>query len=232
MTPFGTNRGVLGQEYPTKKPLVVDGMTLTNIAEVYTGAGTETKGIPVNFGVIAHELGHLFFKMLDLYFNNPVTRPGSFSIMDVTYTDAQVDPYHRVRSGWITPQVITESGTYQLSSVESSGQVLKIMRPKHSPAEYLILENRQHGEYDTRLPDTGLAIWRFIDNEKGSGWVEKNINLMRSPVAIGDKFALWHAPESPIADMLKWADGSDSGVVIRDISASGAMMSVTVELPK
>ena len=50
--PFGSNRGVVGREYPNPIPLVVDGVTISVVAEAYIGA-------PPNIGVVAHELGHL-----------------------------------------------------------------------------------------------------------------------------------------------------------------------------
>jgi hypothetical protein len=42
--PFGTNRGVVGREYPNAQPLVVDGVTINTIAEA-----------PPNLGVVAHD---------------------------------------------------------------------------------------------------------------------------------------------------------------------------------
>ena len=53
--PFGSNRGVVGREYPNPLPLVVDGVTISVVAEAYIGA-------PPNLGVVAHELGHLLVK--------------------------------------------------------------------------------------------------------------------------------------------------------------------------
>ena len=233
VSPFGTVRGLVGREHPSVQSLVVDGVKLKSMAEVYTGNGTSigtpVKGIPMNFGVMAHELGHLFFKMVDMYYDGAL-RPGNYSLMDVTYTDAQYDPYHRVRTGWLTPQVVTQSGTYQLSSVERSGDLLKIIRPKHSPPEYFMIENRQHGVYDTGLPDTGLAIWRFTDNESASDWVRKNLHLIRSPLAQGDKNALWHGPDSP-ATTLKWTDGTSSGITVRGFSESASVMSLAIDMP-
>lgn len=230
LSPFGTNRGVVGAEYPSIQPLVVDGVTLTSVAETFTGIGRQAKNIPMNWGVVGHELGHLFFGMVDLYFKGPL-RPGFFSLMDVTYTDTQFDPYHRVRAGWMKPRVVTQSGSYELTSAAGSADALKIVRPKHTPPEYFVIENRQKGAYDSELPDTGLAIWRFTDNEEISNWVEKNLHLIRSPLATtGDVKALWHAPDASTV-ALTWADGTASGITLRDISASAPTMKLTIELP-
>src|SRR5262249_35065572 len=77
--PFGSNRGVVGREVPLQ-PLVVDGVTIGTIAEAYIGN-------PPNHGVVAHELSHLLLGLPDMYvdFFTP-TRPGSYSLMDGTYS--------------------------------------------------------------------------------------------------------------------------------------------------
>jgi hypothetical protein len=64
--PFGSNRGVVGREYPNSMPLVVDGVMISTVAEAYIGA-------PPNLGVVAHELGHLLANLPDLYFDLPRT---------------------------------------------------------------------------------------------------------------------------------------------------------------
>lgn len=230
LTPFGTNRGALGAEYPKETPLVVDGVTINSIAEVYTGVAKQAKNIPMNWGVVGHELGHLFFGTVDLYFQGSL-RPGHFSLMDVTYTDTQYDPFHKMRAGWLEPRIVTQSGSYELTAGSQNGDALKILRPKHSPPEYFIIENRQHGEYDSKLPDTGLAIWRFIDDESSSNWVEKSVHLIRNPRATAsDVNALWHAPDATTAQ-LNWADGTPSGISLRDIPVSGPNMKLTIEFP-
>lgn len=227
--PFGTVRSLLGAQVPENQPLYVDGVKLKRVAEVYTGVERKTKNIPMNFGVTNHELGHLFFGFHDFY-SNGTMRPGHYSIMDASYTDAQVDPYHRIHAGWIEPVVITTDGNFHLPSVENSGALIKILRPNHEPPEYFIIENRQHGVYDNDLPDTGLAIWRFVENEEAPEWVKNNIHLIRSPVAIGDHLALWHAPESPIAT-LSWSDGTPSGIVVSNISVSQEDMTFSLDIP-
>jgi M6 family metalloprotease-like protein len=57
--PFGTNRGVVGREFPNPQPLVVDGVTIGIIAEAYIGN-------PPNLGLVAHELTHLFLVICTL----------------------------------------------------------------------------------------------------------------------------------------------------------------------
>ena len=56
-SPFGTNRLAEG---PNQKRLVLDGVKIGMIAEVYMPS-------PMNLGVTRHEIGHLFFGLPDLY---------------------------------------------------------------------------------------------------------------------------------------------------------------------
>lgn len=238
-SPFGTNRDVAGQELPEWQPLVISGLRFTTIAEVYTGANAPLiPTIPMNFGVIAHELGHLFFGMPDLYQNAP-TRAGGYSLMDVTYTDAQFDPYQKLRVGTLKARRITKSGEYHLTSVESSNEAYLVERlrgkaPVH-PREFFLFENRQHGAYDTLLPDTGIAIWRIVIDESQMDWGRKNIQLVRRIPGGDDAAALWHASQSqdksqPASIDLEWSDGSSAAVLLRDFSASRHTMTFAVEL--
>jgi len=126
--PFGTVRWAHGREVPAPAPLEVDGVKIGLIAEAYSGFQAMTyPGIPLNFGVVIHELGHLIFSMPDMYVRSPY-RPGAYSIMDVSYTDAQVDPYNRYRRGWVSAREISQSGRYSLETVEKSHEVLLLRR--------------------------------------------------------------------------------------------------------
>jgi M6 family metalloprotease-like protein len=168
--PFGTNRGVVGREYPNPQPLVVDGVTIGTIAETYIGA-------PPNLGVVAHELGHLFMKLPDMYFDlpneprwagipfdNPFAA-GAFSLMDATYNGAHFDPFLKLKLGWLRPQIICRSGRYTLRAIEDHREAWILMEPQRSTREYFIVENRWPGSsYDAPLPDRGLGVWHVIED--------------------------------------------------------------------
>lgn len=144
--PFGTNRGVVGREHPIPQPLVVDGVTIGTIAEAYSGA-------PLNLGVVAHELGHLFLNLPDMYFalpneprwagitfDNPFAA-GDFSLMDATYNGAHLDPFLKLKLGWLRPRVICRSGHYSLRAIEAQREVWILINPPRATREYFIVEN-------------------------------------------------------------------------------------------
>ena len=259
-SPFGTNRAPASREYPTWTPLVVDGVRIPVIAEVYAGS-------PPNLGVFVHELCHLLLGMPDMYFNFffPFAA-GQYSIMDVTYIDSHLDPFHKIRLGWLQPTTVTHSGQYSLYPSEVDGGAYVLMDPKHGDGEYYLVENRQRSfAYDTQLADSGMAVWHVIEdpavygslspptgvsasdwNSVSAGdWGRRAIRMIRP--AYGPPFnnsrALWDGADpatgydlvstdpTPGHGQLRWADGSPSGFAIRDISPATPVMDVTFELP-
>jgi M6 family metalloprotease-like protein len=159
-TPFGTNRHALGREFPNPQPLVVDGVTIGTIAEAYIGN-------PPNLGIVAHELTHLFLHHGDMYwtFHNPYAA-GHYSLMDGTTLGTHIDPFAKLKFGWLRPQLIVRSGHYSLPSIETERFVWILMNPAHSIDEYYIVENRWRGtSYDKSMPDVGgLAIWHIMED--------------------------------------------------------------------
>jgi len=160
-SPFGTNRIALGKQYPSSQPLVVDGVTITWIAEAYIGA-------PPNLGLVVHELSHLFLNLPDMYltFFQPFAA-GMYSIMDVGYYDNHIDPFHKIRLGWIQPAQVRHSSYVPIEAVETSHVAYVLHDPAHGNQEYFIVENRQPGlpnAYDSSLPDAGLAVWHIMEN--------------------------------------------------------------------
>jgi M6 family metalloprotease-like protein len=168
--PFGTNRGVVGREFPNPMPLVVDGTTIPLVAETYIGA-------PPNLGVVAHELGHMFANLPDLYFALPDTPPwagipfdnpfaaGDYCLMDATYNGAHLCPFLKLKLGWLRPHLILRSGRYDLRSVERDREVWILMHPQVGTREYFIVENRfPDNTYDMNLPDRGLGVWHVIED--------------------------------------------------------------------
>ena len=173
-TPFGTMRSTLGREFPNPQPLVVDGVTIGEIVEAYIGA-------PPNAGVVAHELGHMFLNLPDMYFNlpdeprwmdgdkripfdNPFSA-GDYSLMDATYNGAHLDPFLKLKLGWLRPRIICRSARYTLRAIEEQREVWILAHPQRWTREYFIVENRWPGtSYDAILPDRGLGVWHVIED--------------------------------------------------------------------
>ena len=158
--PFGSNRYAVGREYPNPTPLVVNGVTVGFIAEVYIGN-------PPNLGVVAHELDHLLLGGPDMYFTffNPYAA-GDYSIMDRTYKTTHLDPFAKLKHGWLRAKLILRSGTYALSDIETRYAVWILLDPRRGPDEYFIIENRWGGNsYDQQMSDPGgLAVWHIMEN--------------------------------------------------------------------
>lgn len=247
--PFGTNRVAYSQQYPNSKPLLVDGVKITWIAEAYIGN-------PPNMPLTAHELSHLFHGTPDMYFRffQPYAA-GAYSIMDQSHKgNSHLDPYNKLRLGWLKPRVVTEDGYYSLTSMDNSSDCLVIYDPKKGKDEFFLIENRQQGKwYDSWLPDYGLAIWHIIedysvysklpapkdvDSEKWKTvgkheWGRRGIRMLRPIYGPPYSNELWDGsqPETSSDVYLKWIDGSESGFVIRNISASSKTMSFWVDTP-
>ena len=196
LVPFGSNRDV---KAANKAPLVLDGVQIDRISEVYLP-------FPINAGVIRHELGHLLFNLPDTYSNQKYPGHGAddYSVMAVTYTDAQIDAPTRIGKGWITDNPIASSGTYAIGSIEDTHEAFTFTRPGSKPREYFAIEKRMPGKYDNRLPQAGLVIWRMVDDGNPE-------SLYRFTPGGKDAWPM----DQPLNNFaLVWSDGKDSGVRI------------------
>ncbi len=257
---FGTVRVPASQQYPTWQPLVVDGVRIPLIAEVYAGS-------PPNLGAFAHEISHLLLDLPDMYFNffQPYAA-GDYSLMDVCYIDSHLDPFHKMHLGWLQPTVVKASGKQTIYPVESSGEAYILMDPEHGSKEYYIVENRQRSlMYDTHLADSGIAVWHIMEDPTeystlpapsgvsatdwstiaANDWGRRAIRMIR-PIygpPFDNKKALWDGADpqtgydllssdsNPAHVQLRWADGTPSGFAMKSISPSTGVMDVVFELP-
>ncbi|MFD2190835.1 hypothetical protein [Pistricoccus aurantiacus] len=160
--------------------------------------------------------------------------------------------------GWSRPSVALRSGRYTLDSVATGGQALVLPHPIKGAQEYFLIENRQGSQYDD-LTDQGLAVWHYIASRKaarrvpfGTGakeWARWNdsprqqLRLIRPALDGGMFKALWGGTDpdanypltsrrpDPNKAALVWADGSESGYTVQDISPLGESMSFWVKVP-
>jgi M6 family metalloprotease-like protein len=189
---------------------------------------------------IAHELGHQACNLGDLYVQGKGVGP--FSLMDADYGNLYVnlwqhlDPWSKIKLGWIKPKVITKDGIYTLMAVEKFPEAYILYNPSRGNREYFIVENRwPENSFEDKLPARGLAIWHINENRANFD-SRKTIRLV-SPIA--NSLTLWNGsnqsvgydftPTSSPANS-NWLDGTPSGVSIKNIPQAGPSMRFYVEL--
>ncbi len=128
----------------------------------------------MTIGVIAHEMGHGFWNLPDLYDRENTSEGiGSFDLMAsgswngyLGSTPAWPSAWTRVQMGFANPTTISDSVTGRSipQPYDSSAQsILKISASSLGSQEYYLIENRERvfGHYDYSLPAQGLFIWHI-----------------------------------------------------------------------
>lgn len=141
--------------------LVLDGVRIDEGVELGIGE-------PANLGIVAHELSHLLLGLPDMYFTffTP-TAAGAYSIMDNTYSPWHLDPFNKLKLGWLQPRLVFRSGRYTIPDVETRRRVLVLVDPNRGADEYFLVENRWPGTtYDAGLPDRGLGVWHVMEKRE------------------------------------------------------------------
>ncbi len=226
-------------------PLVLDGVTLV-------GASSSGSGNPVSVGTPSHELLHLFIDARDLYFSYffPYAA-GGYSIMDQFWGIAQLDPYEKMRSGWLNSFEITNSGCFYLPRIDSSAIVHIIEKKNSNPREFYILENRQKGTYDSQIFDSGIGVWRITEPPQRYDYIQKPALVLDSDWAtiakddwgrmalwmfrpsyypFNDSAALWSKEDLSSPVTFNWSDGS-SAFTLNSASLSSDVMEYNITLP-
>lgn len=245
--PFGTNRNVYGSRIP-EQSLIVDGVKIPRISEMYIG---EPAG--ENFLAVAiHELAHQLLGAGDMYPGRgspdpggPGGRAGSYSIMDRSRWPLHLDPYHKLKLGWLNAKVVKESGWYTLRDVETSGEALILHDPNFGKSEFFIIENRNRGNsFDRWLPSEGLAVWHITESNSISRaqWARRAISLRRANGGnpIDDSLALFDGAipgtdfdidDDSSPQDLRFSNARRSGIKIKHIPRADSSMTFYVEVP-
>jgi M6 family metalloprotease-like protein len=243
----GFVRDVVAREWPQTEPLVVNGVRLTRISEWYTGQ-------PPILGTAAHELTHHLLKTPDMYFDVPWPyAPGAYSIMDQSYRTSHLDPFCKLKLGWLQYGVAMESGEYSLLGVENSRQALILYSGRRGPAEYFLLENRwRNRSYDAGaggagagIPQDGLAVWHILEDpalyprvnapaNTPLDWARRGVRLIRANggTPFDDSHALFGLSmtlsDSTSPANLRWLDGSPSGFEVALITPPGPQVRLRI----
>lgn len=121
-------------------------------------------------GIFAHELLHNF-GLPDVYDTHVDgykvgTGLGCFSLMSSSWgcDDSQnppmLDPYLRIKLGWVNPIDINVSGTYDITDSQTTGNVYKISK-NYFDGEYLLIENRNAGGIEPNLVGSGILVYHI-----------------------------------------------------------------------
>ncbi|MFQ5887763.1 MAG: CARDB domain-containing protein [Candidatus Hydrothermarchaeales archaeon] len=256
-TSFGTRRGALGKEWPKKEPLIVDGVKIPTVIEAYVG-------YPPDRGLLTHELSHMILNLPDMYYDYDIAKKmkkydvkshpyaaHSYSMMDVA--KYHLDPFHKLKLGWIKPTIVHHNGWYTIQDVETHYQAYILYDPNKVSKEYFIVENRWPGNsYDKGLPDQGLAVWHIIEDPKiyekinepytePWDWGRRAISLRRvnGGKPLSDSQALWDGSDPKtgydLSDTsspsnLKWQNGQPSGLSIKQIPSASPAMKVYISV--
>ena len=117
-------------------------------------------------GTFCHETAHLR-EAVDLYDLGYVAYINELSLMCSSSGATQLDPYHKIKLRFVSPTLVTSSGTYTVNATDPTnlGQynVLKIPIPcEKGYKEYFLVENRQLTGFDSCLDDYapgGIVVW-------------------------------------------------------------------------
>ncbi len=203
-------------------------------------------GSELTLRTFCHENGHMICDFPDLYdYGYESSGVGNYCLMCFGANNknpVQVCAYLKNEAGWATKVTpITPGITASLSTANNDFYVYA-----KNETEYFIIENRQKTGRDTFLPDAGLAIWHV--DEQGSNNYEQMTTSQHYECSLeqadnrfdlekgvngGDSEDLFASPyKTEFSDSTspnsKWWDGSNSGLNVTQISASGASMTFVV----
>lgn len=171
-----------GQRYQTQDAaarggtIQVGGFTLMSVI----GCG----GTTVSSNVLAHELGHLLFRLPDMYHAIGgagevwATRRwvvGCWELMaagawgcgtgapTLDYRFNTLGPWSRMTIGWTAPVTVDigKDSTYDLHPLGRGGTVLKV---PVTGQEYLLVEYREGTDGDRRLPGNGVLLYHIDES--------------------------------------------------------------------
>jgi len=223
-----------------------------------TGLGFHT--IDLRIGTICHENGHLLCRFPDMYDYGKrdgdheksqgigiYCLMGSGNHLNQKRTPSPVCGYLRELAGWIDHVIdLNVPGSY----TAEHGRYDTVMKYNTGKAnEYFIVENRTRMGLDSHLPSTGLAVLH-CDTLGSNEWQEGTRNRHyqcallqadghldlennRNPGDEGDLFKAVSGvalSDATIPASREW-DGTDSGLLVRDISGPGQAVSFSVGTP-
>jgi len=234
--------GGWGQFGPMSGPVDVGDSTHPMKVDLWTALDTEYG----SFSLISHELLHQL-GAVDIYGDAArmssglsamtSSRLGTDSNRDMT--TFEVDAWHKVRLGWVTPRVVPVTSVascdidYASWSRAGTNAPILFFDPRRGVNEYYLMEFRANGAPDSSItPTGGVAVWHvrtdagFRPYDVASGYsptgTDKSVWTVGTDGTRGGA-SLWKAANGEFS--LKWSDGSTtvSGVDTAPVASSASV---------
>ena len=227
----------------------------------YQLTGLGTYAVDLRIGTICHENGHLLCRFPDMYDygkrdgdfekSQGIGRyclMGSGNHLNERRTPSPVCGYLRELAGWVDNVHILSSSDTITVPHGSYNTVWK--HETVLPNEYFIIENRSQLRLDAYLPSSGLAVYHcdtLGSNEWQDGTRNKHYQcaLLQADGSLdlennrnaGDATDLFsNAPGVAVSDVTtpssRMWNGTDSGLVISEISTAGDNITFTIGEPR
>ena len=252
--------GARGGATRGQPPITLDGKAVTG---ANAGISEDSPWITL----FAHELGHQTLGLPDYYGITP-QNIGVFSLMGFSGTGGwagpigpqQLDPYSKLKLGWLTPTVVTSDGFYDIPNSEMNPVTYILHEPARGTDEYFLVENKWRGtSYDNSealippltppmppahegvgIPDEGLLVWHVDETRAWDGMTTGGY----SKVALerrggGDDTAAWNGDDPGYYDLndrsapvnSNWNGGAFSKTGIWCVSPAGETMRAWLDVP-
>ncbi|MGI0484971.1 M6 family metalloprotease domain-containing protein [Pantanalinema rosaneae CENA516] len=223
----------------------------------YTIQSLGRQRVDLSIGTFCHESGHLLCRFPDLYDygsrdgdSEKSSGMGYYCLMSAGNhlnngrTPAPICAYLRDLVGWCDREIrLNAPSIYEIKQGDY-GTLMKY--ETHRPNEYFILENRTQQGLDTYIPSSGLAIYHcdtLGSNEWQGGTSSRHYQCgllqadghldLETNRNMGDSTDLFKQVSgvalsyTTMPSTRAW-DGSDSGLVIADISAPGDVIRMQI----
>lgn len=223
----------------------------------YTIQSLGRQRVDLSIGTFCHESGHLLCRFPDLYDygsrdgdSEKSSGMGFYCLMSAGNhlnngrTPAPICAYLRDLVGWCDREIrLNAPGTYEVKQGDY-GTLMKY--ETHRPNEYFIVENRTRQGLDAYIPSSGLAIYHcdtLGSNEWQGGTSNRHYQCgllqadghldLETNRNMGDETDLFKqvsgiALSYTTTPSTRTWDGSDSGLVVADISAPGDVIQLRV----
>ncbi len=194
--------------------------------------------------VFCHENGHMLGQWHDLY---SILDPkdgyglGNYCLMayggNVNRDPVHPSAYPKMLAGWMDPIVLDSPGTdFLAQSGNNTGYIIPHPDPSIT-REFFLIENRQELGRDTRIGDSGLAIYHVDENRLQRYSDHYRVHLVQADglwqlenqESFGNSTDLFSAPGfenyGPFNDpRAEWWAGDFTESTVQNVSASGPVM--------